>query len=153
MTGVATIGGATTETEPARARLDRPALVSNILSGALWLLLLAVPGLGPFDGWTLLLIGAAYVIAGSVFFAAVYARCVLTRGQEVLAWIAPCLVAVALWASIGAGIDFENSVSGWFLTLFFGLYIGTPCYLVWQTVALVIRQLMAWGSRSALIPR
>jgi hypothetical protein len=149
MVGVTATGDPATETEPTRPRLDRPILVSNIGSRALWLLLLAFPWNDQFGGWALFLIGAVYVIAGSVFLAAVYARDALTMGQEALAWVAPWLVAVGLWALIGAGIDFENSVSGWFLTLFFGLYIGTPCYLVWQAVALVIRQLMVWRSRVA----
>jgi hypothetical protein len=48
-----------------------------------------------------------------VFLAAVYARDVRTMRQEALAWIAPWLVAVAPWGLVGAGIDFENFLSGW----------------------------------------
>jgi hypothetical protein len=147
MMDVTTTGEPATGTEPARARLDRPILVSNIFSGALFLLPLAFPWIGMFGSWAWFLTGSAYVIAASVFLAAVYARDALTMRQEALAWIAPWLVAVVLWALMVARIDFENSVSGWLLTLLVGLYIGTPCYLGWQTVALAIRQLMAWRSR------
>jgi hypothetical protein len=137
------------QTEPATTRLDRRVLLSNVVSGALWLLLLAVPWSDTFGSWALFGIGAVYVAAGSVFLAAVYAREVLTMGQEALAWATPWLVAVALWTLLLAAIDFEDSVSGWLLTLFAGLCIGTPCYLAWQIVALAVRQLVDWLSGTA----
>jgi len=142
--GVNTTGGvAVTRTETTPARLDRPVLVSNIVSGTLWLLPLA------FASWPLCLIGAAYVAVGSVFLAAVYARDVSTMRQEMLAWATPWLVAVALWTLLLAGIDVENSVSSWFLSLFVSLGIGTLCYLAWQVLALVVRHVLAWRSRRA----
>lgn len=149
MLAVTTTGAPASRTEPARTRLDRPVLVSNIVSGALWLLPLAVPWGGGFGSWVLVGIGAVYVVAGSVFLAAVYAREVLTMGQEALAWATPWLVAVALWTVLLAAIFFENSVSDWLLALFVGLAIGTPCYLAWQIVALAVRQLVGWLSGTA----
>ena len=148
MLEVTTTGAPGTRTDPPRARLDRSVLVSNIVSGALWLLPLAVPW-SDLGSWVLFGMGAVYVAVGSVFLAAVYAREVLTMGQEALAWTAPWLVAVALWTALLAAIDFENSVSSWLLTLFAGLCIGTPCYLAWQIVALAVRQLMDWLSGTA----
>ena len=74
-----------------RARLDRPVLVGNLVSGGLWLSPLSV--LAPIVFMT----GLVYVVAGSVLLAAVYARPVLTREQEALAWITPWIAAVALF--------------------------------------------------------
>ena len=138
---MSTTGTLVTDTQPARGRLDRPVLVGNLVSGALWLALLA------FDSPVLSLVGAAYVAAGSVFLAAIYAREALTRRQEALAWAAPWLVAVALWTWIGASV--EGGTSGVLLTLWFGLVIATPCYLAWQLVALAVRNLVAWRARTA----
>lgn len=149
MLPVTTSGASATRTEPTRARLDRPVLVSNIVSGALWLLLLAAPWPDRFGSWVLFGIGAVYVVAGSVFLAAVYAREILTMGQEALAWAIPWLVAVALWAVLLAATFLENSVSDWLMALYGGLSIATPCYLAWQIVALAVRQLMGWLSGPA----
>jgi hypothetical protein len=118
-------------------------LVSNIVSGTLWLLPLA------FASWPLSLIGAAYVAVGSVFLAAAYARDAFTRRQEVLAWAAPWSVAVTMWTLLLTGTDDENSVSAWSLSLFIGLCLGTLSYLAWQILALAVRQVLAWRSRSA----
>ena len=149
MLDVTSTSAPASRTEPARTRLDRPVLLSNIVSGALWLFLLAVPWSDQFGSWALFGMGAVYVAAGSVFLAAVYAREVLTMGQEALAWAIPWLVAVALWTLLLAAFDLGNSVSGWLLTLFAGLCIGTPCYLAWQIVALAVRQLVDWLSGTA----
>jgi hypothetical protein len=147
--GVTTTGAPATTTQPTRARLDRPVLVSNAVSGALWLLLVAALWSDQFGSWVLFGMGAVYAAAGSVFLAAVYACEVLTMGQEALAWVTPWLVAVALWTLLLAAFDFENSVSSWLLALFAGLCIGTPCYLAWQIVALAVRQLVGWLSSTA----
>jgi hypothetical protein len=149
MLAVTTTGASATTTEPTRARLDRSVLVGSIVSGALWLLLVAVLWSDQFGSWVLFGMGAVYVAAGSVFLAAVYAREALTMGQEALAWVAPWLVTVALWTLLLAAFDFENSVSSWLLALFAGLCIGTPCYLAWQIVALAVRQLVGWLSSTA----
>jgi hypothetical protein len=149
MLEVTTTGAPATTTEPTRARLDRSVLVSSIVSGALWLLLVAALWSDRFGSWVLFGMGAVYVAAGSVFLAAVYACEVLTMGQEALAWVTPWLVAVALWTLLLAAFDFENSVSSWLLALFAGLCIGTPCYLAWQIVALAVRQLVGWLSGTA----
>jgi len=143
MVGVTTTGDPATETEPARVRLDRPTLVSNLVSGTLWLSPLAFPWSGTaVVGWPLFLIGAVYVVAGSLFLAVVYAHEARTTRQEVLAWIAPWLGAVALWMLIVIGVDFENAVSHYLFALYVGLLIATPCYLAWQIVALAIRQFL-----------
>ena len=124
------------------ARLDRPVLVGNIVAGALWLLPVA------FASWPLSLMGAAYVAAGSVFLAAVYAHDVLTWTQEALAWAAPWLAAVALWVWIGAGIDGGGAGSVW-PGLLLGLVIATPAYVAWQFSALIVRKLVTWQSDAA----
>ena len=125
--------------------VNRPLLVSNLISGAVWLLL-ALPWSGP----ALFLIGAAYVVAGSVFLGAVYAHERLTVRQEALTWLAPWLVAVALWAGVTAAVEFENSVSHYLFGLYVGLIIATPCYVGWQIVALAVRRFMIWRSGQAL---
>jgi hypothetical protein len=131
--------------EAPRIGLDRRILVSNLVSGALCLSPLL------FFAWPLFLIGAAYIAAGSVFFGAVYAHDALTARQEALAWAAPWLVAGAVWALVLVGIEFENTVLHYVLSLCLGLPIATPCYLVWQGVALTIRQFLSW--RSGSIPQ
>lgn len=145
MVGVRTTDDPATEIESARVWLDRPVLVGNLVSGAVWLWPLAIPWSG-IANWPLLLIATVYVVAGGVFLAAVYARETLTRRQEVLAWIAPWLVAVLLWAVLIGSTEFENTASHYLLGLFVGMFIATPCYLVWQIVALAVRQLIAWQS-------
>lgn len=141
MTGVNTTTVPATETQPAPTRLDRPVLVGNLVSGALWLVLSAF-----LVGWLPVLVGAAYVAVTSVFLAAVYGRHSLTKREEALAWITPWLVAVALWTLIGAGL--EGGTSSGLLTLWFGLIIATGCYLAWQLSALAVRQLLAWSART-----
>jgi hypothetical protein len=125
-------------------KVDRPVLVSNLIAGVVWLLL-AVLWIGPW----LPIVGALYVVAGSVFLAAVYMRDTLSHGQEALAWATPWLVAVALWALVGAQIGGGYSASGWLLDVWFGFMVATPCYLVWQVLALALRQFMAWRSGTA----
>ena len=146
MVCVTTTGDAAPDSEAARARLDRPVLVSNLLSGALWLSPLTLLS------WPLFLIGAVYVVAGSVFLGAVYAREDLTRPQEALAWTAPWLAAVLLWMVIAAGFSFANPASYYPAFLGFGLVIGTPSYLAWQVVALAVRQFMTWRAGGSSLP-
>ncbi len=122
-------------------KFNRRLLLSNLISGAVCLFL-ALPWSGPL----LFLIGATYVVAGSVFLGAVYAHEGLTIKQEVFTWIAPWFVAAALWAGLAIAMEFESSVSQYLFGLFAGLTIATPCYLVWQILALVVRQFMAWRS-------
>jgi len=143
---VRTTEDSATQTGPKGARVDRPVLVGNLVSGAVWLSPLAF--LSPI----LFLIGAIYVVAGSLFLAAVYARPVLTRKREVLAWVAPWLVAVALWAVLIGDTEFENTVSHYLMALSGGLLIATPCYLAWQTVALAVRQFLAWREGRSFLP-
>jgi ABC-type Na+ efflux pump permease subunit len=144
--GVTITGDTATETARDRVRLDRPILVSNLVSGALLLSPLA------FLSWPLLLLGVVYIVAGSVFLAVVYARRALTRRQEALAWVTPWLVAVALWSVVVMSTEFENSLSHYLFGLYVGLLIATPCYLAWQIVALAVRQFMAWRSGKSSLP-
>lgn len=110
-------------------------LVSNLASGAVWLLVLV--GLG---AWPLALIGAGYVVVGSLFLAAVYARDTLSRKQEALAWVAPWLAAATLWALLLSAVDAGQSAPQHLLSLGLGAVIATPCYLGWQAVAFALRQ-------------
>jgi hypothetical protein len=132
-------GGPVTESESARGRLDRPILISNLVSGALCLSPLAV-----FGPWPLVFMGAVPVVAGGVFLAAVYAHEALSRRQEALAWITPWLVTVLLWTALLAVVDFEHGGLGILVSLSGALVFATPCYLVWQLSALAVRQFMAW---------
>ena len=111
--------GAVTDATPPRLRLDRPVLVSNLGSGALWLSPLA------FLSWPLLAIGVPYVIAGAVYLAAVYGRRSLTRRQELLAWAAPWLVAVAVWSVVVGSIEFESTATHYLSGLYAGVLIAT----------------------------
>lgn len=136
-------------------RLDGPILTSNLVSGALWLFLMTPPWSDSFGGLGLFLIGAGYVLVGSVFLAAVYAREALSRRQELLAWLAPWFVACFLWSDILSGIGPDDGGS-WVSAIAgaagLGLLVGTPCYLAWQIVALVIRQLSAWRTGRSTLP-
>jgi len=132
---------ATSRTQQTPDSLDGPVFVSNVVAGALFLVLLA------FLAWPLAVVGGCYVAAASLFLAWVYARPALTRRQEAAAWVAPWLAAVALWAWVLGGID--GGTSTWFLTALFGLVVATPCYLAWQALALAVRQLLAWRERPA----
>ncbi|WP_017936620.1 hypothetical protein [Nocardioides sp. Iso805N] len=134
-------------------RLDGAVLVSNLVSGVLWLLLttflwggLGVLSLGP--------IGAAYVVVCSVFFAAVYASETLSRRQELLTWLAPWIAA---WLLVFLGVlsDHELGDVGWAsavaISVVLGVMVGIP-YVLWQVAALVIRQLMAWRAGQSTLP-
>ncbi len=133
----------------ARSRLDRPVLVGNLGSGAIFLALTL--GIG---GPVLFLIGAAYVVAGSVFFAAAYARGALSVRQELFTWVAPWLAAVALWAVVISQVSGADQGTGTprVSAVAIALMLGTGCYLAWQIVALAIRQLMAWRSGRPVLP-
>ena len=122
-----------------RTFLDKRVLVSNIVSGALWLMIPAITS--PL----LWLIGAAYVAVASMFLAAVYSRDKLSRRQEALAWTTPWLCAVAVWAWL---IQFGESYSTWSLEpLWVAMTIATPLYVAWQLSALAVRQVLAWKAR------
>jgi hypothetical protein len=146
MGGVTTTDAPATGAGPARARLDRLVLTSNVVAGIWWLLVLAPPWRDQFGGSVLFLVAAAYVVAGSVFLAAVSVR-EGTRRQEALAWVTPWLAAVALLTLLGVSTSTEQSVSDWLLSVLSGLSIATPGYLVWQVSALAVRRLMVWRSR------
>jgi hypothetical protein len=116
------------------SRLDHGMLVSNVASGAFWLILLAIPA-----GVWLVGMGALYVIGASLFLAAVYAREPLSRGQMILAGTIPWLAAVALWTWLAASIDGSDTGSDLVLSVWFGVLLGTACFAAWQTVAFLAR--------------
>lgn len=142
--GVTSSGDPVMAIGPERVRLDRPVLVGNLVSGALCLSPLAVLS------WPLLAVGAVYVVAGSLFLAAVYGRKALTRRQEGLAWITPWLAAVGLWLwilmSIELGTPYADLATMYRDGFFAALLVATPLYLVWQLLALAARQCIAWQS-------
>ena len=122
-----------------RLRFDRPVLEGNLISGGVLLVVLVFVG-----SWPLAVIGAVYVIAASVFLAAVYAHDSLTRKQEGLAWAIPWVVAVGLWVGLLAGIgDGGGGASTWPMVLWGALVVATQSYLVWQGSALATRQFRA----------
>ena len=127
-----------TGTDSLRVRFDRPIVVSNLVAGALCLSPLALAS------WPLMLMGAGYVVAGSLFLSAVCAREPLTRSQEASAWAAPWLLAGVLWAVLLTAMDLEHSVSHVLAALGGGLLIAAPSYVVWQLMALAVRQFLAW---------
>lgn len=133
----------------ARGRLDRAVLWGNLVSGGFWIALL-----GLLTSWVLALIGAAYVIAASLFLSAVYGRDSVSFRQEVTAWTAPWVAAVALWTVIAALIGGNDSSGGsaYVLPVWFGLILGSSCYLAWQLSALIVRQLM-FSTRRPTAPR
>src|SRR6476469_7413905 len=137
-------------------RLDGPILVSNLVSGAVWLFPMTPPWSDSFGGLGLFLTGAAYVLVGSVFLAAVYAREALSWRQELFAWLAPWVVACFLWSYVLSGIGPDGGGGGWASAVAgavgLGLLVGTPCYLAWQIVALVIRQIIAWRAGQSTLP-
>ncbi|WP_395695523.1 hypothetical protein [Nocardioides sp.] len=141
--------------DPGTGRLDRRILISNLASGAAWLLLLTPPWSDGFGGLGLFLLGAAYVGAVSVFFAFMYARANLTRRQELATWVGPWLLACLLWSDLLSGLSPDPGQSwaaaAW-MAVFFGFLVGTPCYLAWQVLALVVRQVWAWRSGESLLP-
>jgi hypothetical protein len=116
-----------------RWRPDR-LFASHLLAGAVPLGVLAVLS------WPLALMGLAYVLLASLYFSVAYRRS-LTRCQEVLTWVAPWLVAVALWFWVLLNV--EDGASPWSLSLGFALLIATLCYLAWQVLALAVRQMLA----------
>lgn len=147
-----------------RRHLDRPVLISNLVSGALCLLVVTplVFGLG-LGVIPLFLIGLVYVVAASLFFATAYSREPLSTRRELVTWIVPWLAASALWTAVLASIDssacddqFRNACSddAWISTdtIFAGLVVGTGCYLAWRAAALATRQFFAWQSGEALLP-
>lgn len=117
-----------------RVRLDRPVLISNLASGAVWIAILAF-----FATPVLVAVGATYAVLTGVCLAAFYGRPSSSGRQEVMAWVTPWLVAVALWTWVGVTIDGGFSAPAVGL----GLVVATPCYVAWQLSALAIRQVMA----------
>ena len=126
---------------PSRPRWDRTVLLSNVISGAGWVVGLALLS------WPLALVGAAYVAAGSVVLAACYAHDAPTRRREALAWATPWVAAVALWTWMFSGVS--EGLLGRLLSLVFAAVIATLCYLAWQLSALAVRQVLMWRSRGS----
>jgi hypothetical protein len=138
MMSVMSTASTTNETPAAPPRVNRLILISHLVAGMVCQLLLVALGL-----WPLAVIGAGYVAVGSVVLAAVYAREMLTPRQEIGSWAGIWLLAVALWAWI-------LFTPGILLGLLFGaLAVGTVCFLVWQLLALAVRQLLVSRHPSA----
>jgi hypothetical protein len=115
---------------------DRPVLVSNLLSGAVWL---AVPTLT--GAWLVTVVGTAYVVPASFLLAR--AR-VAGRGARRLAWAVVWLAAVLLWGGLITSLEFSNSAGDYVAGATGGLLFGTMSVLAWQVVALGIRRFQAW---------
>lgn len=117
------------------SRLDRPVLLSSLVSGGLWLLLL-VPRSETDDpgSWLLLVVGMTYVVAASLGVAAVHGRGALTRYDAAAAWLVAWLTAVATWMVLLGGTDTGPATWG------LGMVVGTACFAAWQAVAWLIRQ-------------
>lgn len=120
-----------------RARFDRPVLVSNLVSGAVWCTLIAVAS------WPVALLVLAYVLAVALFLAAVYARPALSRRQEALAWVAPWLVGVGLFLALLAGVD-DGDGPATLAGFVSAAVVASVLFVGWQLVSLAVRQLMAW---------
>ena len=117
---------------------DRPVLVSNLLSGAVWL---AVPTLT--GAWAVTLVGILYVVPASLFLARARARVVAGRGRT-LVWAVVWLAAVLLWGGLIASLEFSNSAGDYVAGATGGLLFGTMSVIAWQVVALGIRRFQAW---------
>ncbi|WP_445257803.1 hypothetical protein [Nocardioides aurantiacus] len=133
--------------DDARVCLDRPVLVGNLVSGGGWLLAPMVIT-ASYGAWPLSLFGAGYVVAASVFLAAVYGRGPMSWSAEALAWVTPWLVAVASWAVLTVCLESRNLAAAqvpessvWVWGLWWGAVIATPLYLLWQLSALAVRLL------------
>lgn len=72
-----------------------------------------------------------------------WATAPLTWQQELLAWVAPWLVAVALWSWVAQQPGGFGWPSDLLLLDWFGLVYGSACYLAWQVSALAGRQVLA----------
>ena len=94
-------------------------LVSNLVAGASWLLVLVA-----MDAWPLAVIGAVYVLLASGYL-----------GFFVRARLAPWLCAVALWVWLLGSVMFEGTVSHYVASLVAGLAVGSLCFVVWQALA------------------
>ncbi len=120
--------------------IDRHVLDSNLIAGGALVIRSALLG-----AWPLSLIAAVYVAGVSTFFAVSYGRQSLSIKHELLTWVGPWLLAIALWAVILGAIDGPSSL---LMSLWAGAIVGTGCYVVWQTIALVVRRVISAGGRS-----
>ena len=123
--------------------MTAPLLDRTVLQGALGsgLACLGV-GLAVTGSIPLVLVGAAYVVGASVFLAAAYARGPMRPPVELVVWVLPWLVAVALFVWVFAGVS-----DGALPALYAALVVATGCYLAWQTLALAGRQLIGRRAR------
>ncbi|MEQ6900990.1 hypothetical protein [Nocardioides sp. YIM 152588] len=122
-------------TDPRRgARLDRPVLVSNLVSGALWLVIAA-----GFGAWPLSVLGAVYVLPTSVLIAAAHARGSRSPVRRVVVWALPWLAATALWGLLISATEPVPSPSTYAVGFVAGAAVATTCLVAWQTVAFAFR--------------
>jgi len=113
-------------------RLDRPILVSSVVTGALWLLVPVVL----LGAWVLALFGLGYVVVASLFLAAAYSRPMASLRREAVVWLVPWVLAVAVWFAVLSPIDGPGLV-----TLGLAALVATPAYVVWQLSAGILREL------------
>jgi hypothetical protein len=98
---------------------DLGLLCGNLLAGACWLAALVA-----LNAWPLAVIGAAYVLAGSVYLA-YFPR----------PWLVPWLAAAGLWVWLIGSIAFENTATHYAASLVAGACIGGLCFAAWQALA------------------
>jgi len=122
-------------------RFDRAVLVSNLLSGTVWL---AVPTLT--GAWAVTVVGLVYVVPASLVLARAHAVGIGTRGRQALVWFVVWFAAVLLWGALIASLEFSNSPGDYIAGVTGGLLFGTVTVLAWQVVALAIRRFQAWQS-------
>ena len=127
-----------------RDRFDRPVLVSNLLSGAVWL---AVPTLT--GAWAVTLVGLAYVVPASLFLARAHARGIGSRRRQAGVWFVVWLVAALVWGVLIASLEFTNSTGDYVAGVTGGLLFGTMSVIAWQVVAVLIRRFQEWQARGA----
>jgi hypothetical protein len=134
----------TTATDPAAAdgpggRFDRPVLVSNLLSGAVWL---AVPTLT--GAWAVTVVGLAYVVPAAFFLSWAHAGGIGSGRRRTTVWLVVWLAAVLLWGVLTASLEFTGSSGDYVAGVTGGLLFGTVSVLAWQVVALAVRRFQAW---------
>src|SRR5690349_4152553 len=132
---------------PPSDRFDRPVLVSNLLSAAVWL---AVPTLT--GAWAVTVVGLAYAVPASFFLARAHARGLGSRRHQALTWFVVWFAAALLWGTLIASLEFTNSSGDYVAGITGGLLFGTMSVIAWQVVAGLVRRFQAWQGRGAVGP-
>lgn len=127
-----------------RARLDLPMLVSLLLVGAFWLLLILQPWTDDTRDRRWFVVLTVYVVVGALAMAELYGRPGdITLRQEVLTLVALWAVATLMWAVILV------PDSSWTAVLL-AAWFAAVCFALWQLPALagraLWRRLSRWSS-------